>query len=129
MKMLIATLALASLLASPALAQSYDPDLGTGNIVSWSDSAGSARNAPQSGHEAFARVAPGRAGSATRAYSAVTPFGSPVQGHNSGAHASAAREQALRECSGLAAPYKSTTWGHMELYQYRTCMVQHGQPE
>jgi hypothetical protein len=33
MKTLIAAVALATLVASPALAQSWDPDVGTGNIV------------------------------------------------------------------------------------------------
>jgi hypothetical protein len=33
MKKLIAAAALATVLASPALAQSYDPDLGSGNIT------------------------------------------------------------------------------------------------
>jgi hypothetical protein len=126
MKTLIASLALATLLAFPAFAQSYDPDLGTGNIVSWSDSAVSAKHVPQHGHGSFARVVPG--GAATTAYGAVTPFGAPVNGNRAN-HASAPREQALRECSTAAAPYKSTTWGHMELHQYRTCMAQHGQAE
>jgi hypothetical protein len=126
MKTLIASLVLATLLAFPAFAQSYDPDLGTGNIVSWSDSAGSTRAAPQGAHASFAR-APGGSGSATTAYGAVTPFG--ALGHNGGSHSSAAREQALRDCSNGAAPYKQTTWGHMELYQYRTCMAQRGQAE
>jgi hypothetical protein len=125
MKTLIASLVFASLLASPAFAQSYDPDLGTGNIVSWSDSA---RDAPQRGHAGVARV-PGGAGSATTAYGAVTPFGAPVQGQNGRNHSSTAREQALRECSAGAAPYKQTTWGNMEIHQYRICMVQHGQAE
>ncbi|MFL6935455.1 MAG: hypothetical protein ACJ8EJ_12505 [Xanthobacteraceae bacterium] len=127
MKTLIAAAALATLLAFPAFAQSYDPDLGTGNIVSWSDSAVSAKHVPQRGHGSFARVVPG--GAATTAYGAVTPFGAPVRGQNGGAHSSTTREQALRECSTAAAPYKSTTWGHMELHQYRTCMAQHGQAE
>jgi hypothetical protein len=33
MKNLVAALALATLVASPAFAQSYDPDVGTGNIA------------------------------------------------------------------------------------------------
>jgi hypothetical protein len=33
MKMLIVGLAVATLLAAPASAQSYDPDIGTGNIA------------------------------------------------------------------------------------------------
>lgn len=124
MKMLIAAVALATLVASPAFAQSYDPDLGTGNIVSWSDSTVSTRNVPQSGHDAFARV---RGGAATAAYGSVTPFGAAAQ--NGRVQAGVAREQAVRECANAAAPYKSTTWGHMELHQYRTCMARRGQME
>jgi hypothetical protein len=37
MKMLVAAVALATLVASPAFAQSYDPDLGSGNIAAPSD--------------------------------------------------------------------------------------------
>jgi hypothetical protein len=125
MKMFVASLALATLLAFPASAQSYDPDLGTGNIVSWGDSAAPAQRAPARADRAFARVP---RGAATSAYGAVTPFGSPVT-RNSGSNVSTAREQALRECSGAAAPFKSTTWGTMELHMYRTCMAQRGHSE
>src|SRR5262245_36315430 len=114
MKKFIAALALATVLASPALAQSYDPDLGTGNIARIETPVPSA--AP---HEAYAQVRAGkpvarpqaRAGTSTQnplaAYGAVTPFGS-------GAEVSAARTKALQECSVLAARYTQTTWGHRE---------------
>ena len=121
MKTFIAGLALASLLAFPAFAQSYDPDVGSGNIVSWSDA--------QHVSGSIARVVPGGTGAATSAYGAVTPFGTPGQGQTSRAQPNTGREQALRECSAAAAPYKSTTWGHMEIHQYRTCMAVHGQAE
>jgi hypothetical protein len=121
MKTFIAGLALASLLAFPAFGQSYDPDLGTGNIVSWSE----VQQAPGQS----SRVVPSGTGAATSAYGAVTPFGTPGHGQNSRAQSNTGREQALRECSAAAAPYKSTTWGHMEIHQYRTCMEVHGQAE
>ena len=46
---LVAAVALATLIASPALAQSYDPDIGSGNIVpppgaQWAPSVASGRN-------------------------------------------------------------------------------------
>ena len=124
MKMFIASLALATLVAFPAFAQSYDPDLGTGNIVPWSDSTASTKQVPQRGQGSLARVVPN--GAAATAYGAVTPFGAPGQ---NGRAASSTREQALRECNAAAAPYKSTTWGHMDLHQYRTCMALRGQAE
>jgi hypothetical protein len=61
MKKLILTAALATVLVSPALAQSYDPDVGSGNIVP-SDYAHATANAleaharaPHNGVNAFAR--------------------------------------------------------------------------
>jgi hypothetical protein len=44
-------------------------------------------------------------------------------------HMSAAREKALHECSVEAAKYRQSTWGHQEIDAYRTCMMQHGEPE
>ena len=44
-------------------------------------------------------------------------------------HMNAAREKALHECSAAAAKYRQSTWGHQELDAYRTCMMQHGEPE
>jgi hypothetical protein len=128
MKKLIAALALATLLASPAFAQSYDPDLGTGNIARIETPASSA-----AAHGAYAHVRPGttarpqaRVGTQAQnplsAYGALTPFGSETK-------VSAERASALRECSTLAAAYKQTTWSHMEIHQYRTCMARHGQAE
>jgi hypothetical protein len=57
MKTLIPALALLVLAGSPALAQSYDPDVGSGNIVPPVN----ARHAPHgfhNGFRAFARVKP-----------------------------------------------------------------------
>jgi|GEM_PF-1661312 len=42
---------------------------------------------------------------------------------------SAAREQALRECSTGASKYQSGTWQSTQLHTYRSCMMQHGEPE
>jgi len=42
---------------------------------------------------------------------------------------SAARAQALRECSAIAAQWPEYEWGNMEIYQYRACMTEHGQVE
>ena len=40
-----------------------------------------------------------------------------------------ARERAIQECSVLAQRYSQSTWGHLQLDQYRTCMADHGQRE
>jgi hypothetical protein len=57
MKMLVAAVALATLVASPAFAQSYDPDVGSGNVVPQADAANYLR-APvqQNDANAFAQV-------------------------------------------------------------------------
>ena len=139
MKMLVAGAVLATLVASPAFAQSYDPDLGTGNIAQWSDSTTYTGVAPRGAHGAFARVPSGGAASPYAAYGAVTPFGSPANTRNVGAspagsrnagdHTSSARETALRECALQSRRYTQTTWGTMEIHQQRTCMAEHGQME
>ncbi len=134
MNKLIAAVALATVLASPAFAQSYDPDLGTGNIAAQIEAPASLAQG------AYARVRDGapavvhrlnRGGGARlqspyAAYGAVTPFGSPALDRSD---ATAARAAAIRACSAIAAPYKEMTWGHMGIHQYRTCMTQHGQAE
>jgi hypothetical protein len=102
MKTLVLT-ALATILVSPALAQSVDPSVGSGNIASYRvASAGSVANNPQA---AFASVLP------------------------AAASAGATREQALRQCSAGAGRYGESTWGTMQAHQFRTCMVANGQPE
>ena len=58
MKRLATALALATLVASPAFAQSYDPDVGSGNIApSYGQTAKSSVN--RDARSAFARVLPG----------------------------------------------------------------------
>jgi hypothetical protein len=42
---------------------------------------------------------------------------------------SAARAQAIRECTARAGKYIEHTWGDNEIYIYRACMAEHGQPE
>jgi len=57
MKMLVAAVAFATLVASPALAQSYDPHVGSGNIVPQTDAANYLRGPLYRGnYRAFARV-------------------------------------------------------------------------
>jgi hypothetical protein len=133
MKMLTVGAVLATLVASPAFAQSYDPDLGSGNIAPRSDAPAYNYNwsvAPGD-QGAFARVAPrkSRARSPQAAYGAVSPFGTPGVERSRGNGAGSAREAALRECSGMARSYQQTTWANMEMHQFRTCMMRHGQPE
>ena len=129
MKKLMLTVALASIIAGPALAQSYDPDIGTGNI-----SAQIERPAARSDAQAaYAQVPASKAvrhanrhravPSPYQAFGAVTPLRSSASVTN------APRDTAVRDCSTLAAPWREYTWGNLEIYQYRTCMVQHGQVE
>jgi len=42
---------------------------------------------------------------------------------------SAARARALRECNDMASKFTQHTWGDTQIDQYRSCMMQHGQPE
>jgi hypothetical protein len=42
---------------------------------------------------------------------------------------SAARAQAIHECTAKAGKYVEHTWGDNEIYIYRACMADHGQPE
>jgi len=44
-------------------------------------------------------------------------------------HMNAAREKALHECSVEAEKYKTGTWLSTQLHTYRTCIMQHGEPE
>ena len=105
MKKLIAAVALAIAIASPAFAQSYDPDLGSGNIVQFE--APASQSAAQS---AFAQVRPGapaathrsnrhggeRVTSPYSAYGAVTPFGSPAKATEDGTGDGGPRVQPAR---------------------------------
>jgi hypothetical protein len=42
---------------------------------------------------------------------------------------SAARAQAIHECNAKSGKYIEHTWGDNEIYIYRSCMAEHGQPE
>jgi len=132
MKTFIAALVLAGLVAFPAFAQSYDPDLGTGNIAPYSASTPYSANVAQPGSAGAARV-PGGFGSAAKAYGAVTPSGTPGAA-NSGNQSASARDTALRECSVLERSFNGVggnqdRWGAQAVTLYRSCMMQHGQPE
>jgi hypothetical protein len=128
MKRLMAAVAFCSVIALPALAQSYDPDIGSGNIAP-------PIYAPAAPHQVYlgAHVRNGRhharhrhagRGTARGAFAAVPPSGAPI-----GTRAGSTRESALRECSAAASRYTEHTWGDMEIHQFRTCMAVHGQPE
>jgi len=60
---------------------------------------------------------------------AVSALASPSYAQRGGREISPEREQAIHECSLLAARYPQYLWGNMEIYQYRACMTEHGQPE
>jgi len=123
------TAALVSIIASPTFAQSYDPDLGSGNLVAQVEAP-----APQlTARAAYAQVPidtrvrhVNRHRAVTSPYqasAAATSFGMP------GSVMTASRSAAVRECSILAAPYREYTWGNFEIYEYRSCMAQRGQVE
>jgi hypothetical protein len=130
MKTFVAGVALAALVAFPAFAQSYDPDIGTGNIAPPSDDPAYAWGSYQR-VEPFARVVPRghRAGSPHAAYGAATPFGSPSSTPERKNNGGDARTAAVRECSEMSRKYGETTWGSLQMHQFRMCMAQHGQPE
>ena len=52
-----------------------------------------------------------------------------ARGQRGEAGMSAARETALRDCSGKAGKMSQSTWGHQQLAMHRTCMMEHGEPE
>ena len=58
-------------------------------------------------------------------------FGSPalVQPANAAPPTHNARIKALQECNARARKYIEHTWGDVEIYTYRACMTEHGQPE
>ena len=127
MRMLAAAAVLATLVASPGVAQSFDPDLGTGNVVQRNDTTPQPNGVPTRSHGGFSRVAPGRA--ASPLYLSVTPFDSSAGSGNGDNHRNTAREKALRDCSSLSRRYTETTWGGMATHQHRNCMAQRGQME
>jgi hypothetical protein len=52
-----------------------------------------------------------------------------VQLANAASPTDDARNKALRECNLRAQKYIEHTWGDVEIYTYRSCMMEHGQPE
>jgi hypothetical protein len=128
MKKLMAAVAFASVIASPALAQSYDPDIGSGNIAPWVYAPAAPHqlylSAPFRNGRHHARHRHAGRGTARGAFAALPPPGAPTD-----TRAGSRRESALRECSIAASRYPEHTWGTMEIHQFRTCMAAHGQPE
>jgi hypothetical protein len=60
---------------------------------------------------------------------AVTAMASPSYAQEGHFQISRERAQALHECSLRAARYPQYLWGNQEIYTYRACMTEHGQPE
>ena len=60
---------------------------------------------------------------------AVTALASPSYAQEGGVHISQQRAQAIHACNLRAARYPQYLWGNMEIFQYRACMTEHGQPE
>jgi hypothetical protein len=106
-KMFVTAALLATLVASPAFAQSFDPDVGTGNIVQFSTTAPST-------------------GIYLRADDAAAPLGGAASVKN---HGSDTRASAMRSCTDTSRRFTDTTWGLMSAQLYRSCMAQHGQAE
>lgn len=77
----------------------------------------------------------GLAAAASASPSQAREYGSRVRGDFGGPpyvgieHISAARWQAIHECSVRAAQWPQYLWGNMESFQYRACMNEHQQPE
>ena len=120
MKMLIAALTLGTFVAAPAFAQSYDPDVGSGNLTRSRGAPALTWSVDQS---AFAEVTPKRHKLRARrgafsAYAAVPP-----------STAATTRETAIHDCAVTSQRYTETTWDNVQSFQYRSCMMQHGQVE
>lgn len=64
--------------------------------------------------------------------SPYSAYASEPSGHHGVGHGVAPqemREQAVHTCSMAARPYSETTWGNFAGYTYRSCMMEHHQPE
>jgi len=60
---------------------------------------------------------------------AETALASPSYAQEGGVRISQQRAQAIHECNLRAARYPQHLWGNQEIYTYRACMSEHGQPE
>jgi hypothetical protein len=52
-----------------------------------------------------------------------------AQSANAAPRMDAAREKAIHECNVRAQKYIEHTWSDVEIDAYRSCMMEHGQPE
>lgn len=69
------------------------------------------------------------AGGVVTAAFATILVASPSYAESGGYPISAARAAAIHECSVRADQYPENDWGNTEIYVYRACMGEHGQPE
>ena len=106
-RLMMAT-ALVALVGASALAQSPGPRPAPGSKTQSSDQPGHAGRGYGSGHDAPYRA-----------------FGA---GSSKGLDG-ATREKALRDCAEMSQKYSEGGWGAMQMHQWRTCMMEHGQPE
>jgi hypothetical protein len=129
-KLLMLALILATLAGASASAQSYDPDVGTGNIARPSDDPAYAWRAERRGSDFATGAAPrGEAHSPYAAHNAVAPFGTPGSATNGARQSADTRTAAIQACSDMSRKYAEPTWGTMQMHQFRTCMMQHGLQE
>ena len=60
---------------------------------------------------------------------ALSALALPSYAQGRGVEISPKRAQAIHACSVLASRYPQYLWGNMEIFQYRACMAEHGEPE
>jgi hypothetical protein len=60
---------------------------------------------------------------------AVAAAASPSLAQRTEQHMNANREKVMHDCSVEASKYTQSTWATTQLSVYRSCMMQHGQPE
>jgi hypothetical protein len=114
MKMSFVCAALATLVASPALAQAGFGPFVPDNPYPY----------PAYSPYPFAAYSP----NPYAAYGAVTPYGVPGSARKTGTMSSA-RAAAIHRCSTATSKYTEHTWGDEEFQQYKACMAMNGQPE
>jgi hypothetical protein len=104
MKKLIAAAALAALVATPAFGQTLR-------------GATPERGAFPAGDNPTGNPARSRG---RDAFTARAQAGGPGAG---------GRDEVLRDCAGKSRPYAESTWGTLQMHEWRSCMAEHGQPE
>jgi hypothetical protein len=116
----IALAAAVTFAALPASAQSYDPDVGSGNLAQHSESYRNGSGVYLSAPIRHSRVSQER--SLRELYNTVNPV-------RAEAPAGGGRASAIRDCAATSRGYSEPTWGDMQDNLYRSCMAEHGQAE